>query len=220
MKTRKRFLAVLLSLFMIMTLLPVSVGAQDALTVTVTPTGSSQTVLTSDESITAETEDTALLTLEQTDANTVTAAAVSGAVGIAEVTVSNASGGTKTVQVPVGYTTFAFAGDTLTVYPGSSSAYEISGINVSDAAYTPTAETMADGSLVYTNTDEYSLCVEIKKSGGTFVFTGESDDMSIAERSDACILVYISCDSQEKLFQHCDDHRAGRFGQYAQRYGV
>ncbi|MGN0634858.1 MAG: carbohydrate-binding domain-containing protein [Acutalibacteraceae bacterium] len=151
---------------------------------TKTAIGNSGTVLTADAAVTAQTADTSLVTLTQTDANTVTVSAVEGAVGVASVELTS-SGTTQTVEVPVGYTTFAFAGDTLTVFPGSSSNYEISGVDMADNAYTPAAVTNADGSLTYTNTETYTLCVEVKKSGGTFVFEGESDNMAIAVKKEA-----------------------------------
>ena len=183
MKGRRRILSVILAVCFVLASLPVCLSAS-TFTVTKTLNGNSGAVLTADAAITAQTDDTELVTLTQTDANTVTVDAIAGAVGVASVELTS-SGTTQTVEVPVGYTTFCFEGDTLTVFPGSSKNYEVSGIDMADNAYTPEAATNADGSLTYTNTETYTIYVEIKKSGGTFVFTGESDNMAIAVKKEA-----------------------------------
>ena len=180
---KRRVLAILCCFCLLLTGVPLSASAS-TFTVTKTPVGNSGAVLTADTAVTAQTDDTSLVTLTQTDANTITVDAVAGAVGVASVELTS-SGTTQTVEVPVGYTTFQFDGDTLTVFPGSSANYEVSGIDMADNAYTPAAVTNTDGSLTYTNTDTYTLYVEVKKSGGTFVFTGESDNMAIAVKKEA-----------------------------------
>lgn len=103
---------------------------------------------------------------------------MSGAVGIAEVEIS-AGSKSSVVEIPVGYTTFEFDSETLTVYPGSSDKYEVLGINTADEEYIPEAETDENSNLIYKNTDTYSLAVSVKKKGGDFVFYGQSDNMSI-----------------------------------------
>ena len=183
MKGRRRILSVILAVCFVLAGLPVCLSAS-TFTVTKTLTGNSGAVLTADAAVTAQTSDTSLVTLTQTDTNTVTVDAIAGAVGVASVELTS-SGTTQTVEVPVGYTTFCFEGDTLTVIPGSSANYEISGIDMADNAYTPAAVTNTDGSLTYTNTETYTLYVEVKKSGGTFVFTGVSDNMAIAVKKEA-----------------------------------
>lgn len=183
MKGRRRILSVILAVCFVLASLPVCLSAS-TFTVTKTLTGNSGAVLTADAAVTAQTSDTSLVTLTQTDTNTVTVDAIAGAVGVASVELTS-SGTTQTVEVPVGYTTFCFEGDTLTVIPGSSANYEISGIDMADNAYTPAVVTNTDGSLTYTNTETYTLYVEVKKSGGTFVFTGVSDNMAIAVKKEA-----------------------------------
>ena len=110
---KRRVLAILCCFCLLLTGVPVSASAS-TFTVTKTPVGYSGAVLTADTAITAQTADTSLVTLTQTDANTITVDAVAGAVGVASVELTS-SGTTQTVEVPVGYTTFLFDGDTLTV---------------------------------------------------------------------------------------------------------
>ncbi|MBQ4601689.1 MAG: carbohydrate-binding domain-containing protein, partial [Clostridia bacterium] len=114
--------------------------------------------------------------------------AVSGAVGVAEVSLSNGC----IYEIPVGYTTFAFNGDCLTVYEGSDTKYEIAGINAAneeylegDATYPLPVYYDADGNAVYRNTDTYKINVGIKKKGGTYVFYGNSDDMTVCVKKEA-----------------------------------
>ena len=183
MKNRRKAFAIVFSIIFLLSGLPIGAAAS-TFTVTKTAFGNSGAVLTADAAVTAQTDDTSLVTLTQTDTNTITVDAVAGAVGVASVALTS-SGTTQTIEVPVGYTTFAFDGDTLTVYPGSSSNYAVSGVDTADNAYTPAAVTNADGSLTYTNTQTYTLYVEVKKSGGTFVFTGEGDNMAIAVKKEA-----------------------------------
>ena len=59
-----------------------------------------------------------------TNGNTVTVKGKDGAVGVVEVTVN----GSETFEVPIGYTTFIFNDNTLTVYEGSDDKYEVYGI--------------------------------------------------------------------------------------------
>ena len=118
--------------------------------------------------------------------------ALEGAVGTVRLTVETAAGVYEVYDIPLGYTTFAFDGDRLTVCEGSSTAYEISGINaageeylVGDAGHPLPYTTDAEGNRVYENTETYKLCVSVKKTGGAFVFTGTGADGSIAVKKQA-----------------------------------
>ena len=157
-------------------------------------------VITANDDIIATTNDNNLVTIEQTDDNRITVTAVEGAVGTAEIEVSSYGEEPQTVEIPVGYTTFVFDGDTLTVIKGKSNNYEITGINAAGEEYTETSETEElllpsytddDGNKCYQNTSSYSICVEIKKKGGKFVFTGESDDMAIAVKKELADDVHL-----------------------------
>ena len=136
--------------------------------------------ITSGQEVTAEVDDTSLAQVSVND-SLVTVTGVQGANGIANVSLSY-GGAVCTVAVPIGYTTFVFDGDNLRVYEGSSSNYEISSLNCAAQTETDavTGAAQEDGSVLYTNTDEEKLRVNIKKKGGSYVFTGETSDMSIA----------------------------------------
>lgn len=64
-------------------------------------------------------------------------------------------GASATYEVPVGYTTFVFDGNKVTVYPGSDSNYEIIGINDLDEEYAPSSMIDENGYAYYENTDTY-----------------------------------------------------------------
>lgn len=99
--------------------------------------------------------------------------------GIAEVTIV-CENGSKTYEVPVGYTTFIFDDDGVTVCPGSDTSYEITGTDSAGTEYTPVGEADENGYTRYASTDEYALVTSIKKKGGTYVFSGKNSNMSIA----------------------------------------
>lgn len=115
---------------------------------------------------------------------------MSGAVGTVKITVTATEKGGATrssaVEVPIGYTTFAFDGNSVTVIEGSDDKYEIVGLNPADELeHDLTVSTDADGNTVYTNTDEATLSAAIKKSGGTYVFTGNCTDGGIVVKKES-----------------------------------
>lgn len=171
MKHCKSMLALLLVVAMLCSSLPVASAATATLTVDSSLTGNTGAVLTASRSVTATTTATDLVSLSVSGA-TVTVSALPGAVGIADIVVTDGSQ-TVAVQVPVGYTTFVFSGTRLTVIDGSEKNYEISGINSADEEYLvgatdPTYELAvskdADGNAVYENSSAYRLNVSIKKN--------------------------------------------------------
>lgn len=184
MKKFKILISVILSLaIMISTMTFVSAASDNDFSVSTVMTGNSGAVITASETVSAYTEDTSLVRLFVSD-STVVVKAKDDAVGIATVVINTADD-EATVEIPVGYTTFEFSDDTLTVYSGSCSTYEILGINTAAEEYTPESSFDEDGNVTYSNTDTYSIDVEIKKKGGSFVFYGESDDMCIAVKKEA-----------------------------------
>ena len=199
MKKTKQIVALLLVLTMLSSLMCVPTTAQTATAVDIIcqMKGNTGAVITAPAGATATT-DSDLVTLTQSG-NTITVKAVDGASGIADVSV-NCSGTVKTFSIPVGYTTFVFEGDSLTVIPGTSTTYEISGINAAneeylvdstDANYILPYTLDADGNQVFENTDSYSINVGIKKKGGNYVFYGHSDDMSVCVKKEATAAAYL-----------------------------
>ncbi len=178
------FLSTCLSLSMMSVYSTASVSAASTETYTYTQVGNSGAKIVFSSNVSyASVDDTSVASVTFSD-KTVTVTGVSGAVGIAAVTVY-AGGTLKTIEVPIGYTTFSFDDDILTVYEGSDTKYEITGINASNEEYTPEASTDSNGNAVYSNTSTYSLLVNVNKKGGTYVFTGSSDDMAIAVKKEA-----------------------------------
>ena len=114
-----------------------------------------------------------------------------GAVGVARLTVQT-SAGYEIFDIPIGYTTFVFDGNKLTVVEGSELNYQITGVNaaaeeyvVGDPVY-PLPETIdANGNKVYENSSSYKLLVNIAKTGGTYVFTGTGTDSAICVKKAA-----------------------------------
>ena len=112
----------------------------------------------------------------KTDGNTITVTAKDGAVGIAGITVN----GSSLVEVPVGYTTYIFDEDKVTIYNGSDDKSEVYGIKAdSKDDIEMTAATDENGNTVYKNDGDTKLNVNIKKKGGTYVFSGKANDMNI-----------------------------------------
>ncbi len=144
--------------------------------------------ITSGQEVTASVEDTSIATAQvNEDGDTITVTGAEGAVGIAKVTIAAENTKTCVVEVPIGYTTFVFDGDDMRIYEGSSDKYEINTMNyaeqtsVEDVAGTQ----QEDGSILYSNTEDTKLNVDIKKKGGTFVFTGQGNDMCISVKKEA-----------------------------------
>lgn len=190
MQTIKKHLARILCLCLLVGMLPVvSAGASASCSPVLT--GNSGAVINCAATpLSAEVDDNSLAIVEIRGSQ-VRVIARDGAVGVARLTVQTASG-YETFDVPIGYTTFVFDGGKLTVIPGGDSAWEVSGINaageeylVGDAEHPLPVVTDADGNQVYENTDAYKLCVNIKKAGGSYVFTGTGADGCIAVKKAA-----------------------------------
>lgn len=191
-KIRNIVLAILIVCMLVGTV-PFYVSADvETAAVTVALEGNTGAVITASEKITSVSldENLAAVTIE---GNTAYVTAISDTQAIVPITVATASGKTQ-VEIPLGYTTFFFNGDTLTVYEGGDNKYEIAGINIADeeyleddANYTLPVKYDADGNAVYNNADNYSINVGIKKKGGSYVFYGESSDMSICVKKEATV---------------------------------
>ncbi|MBE6687597.1 MAG: carbohydrate-binding domain-containing protein, partial [Ruminococcaceae bacterium] len=192
---RTRILALLLTLCMLLSFVYIPSSADEAAAIVCRLTGNTGAKIYAPSGATATTESD-LVTLSQSG-NIITVTAVEGAEGIAEVDVSY-GGSVKSFEIPVGYTTFVFDGDKLTVIEGADTKYEIAGINAAneeylegDATYPLPVSYDSDGNAVYENTDAYSINVAIKKKGGNYVFYGQSDDMSICVKKEATAAAYL-----------------------------
>ena len=188
MRKLKKSLAIFLSTCILLSMMivysTISASASSAGTYTYTQIGNSGAKIVCSSGVSyASVDNTSVASVTYSD-KTVTVTGVKGAVGIAVVTVY--FGGTlKNIEVPIGYTTFSFDNDTLTVFEGSDTKYEITGINALNEEYSPESSTDSDGNAVYSNTSTYSLLVNVNKKGGTYVFTGSSDDMAISVKKEA-----------------------------------
>ncbi len=142
--------------------------------------------VTSGQAVTATVSDESIATVE-VDGSNIVVSGQEDAVGIATVSIGYENGKTCEVEVPVGYTTFLFEEDAMTVYEGEDTKYEVSlrSYTAQTEEEGVTGTTLEDGSIMYSNTEDGSVCVNIKKKGGTYVFTGEADDMSISVNKEA-----------------------------------
>lgn len=193
MKRMKRGLAVLLAIVMVCSIMPISVAAAIVPTYTYTqisPIKATVTV-TSGNLKSVSVDNTALATAS-VSGNVITVTGVTGGVGVATLAINYGGDSPCTVAVPIGYTTFVFDGDALTVMPGRDTKYEVTGINTANEEYTVDSgiyplpvTTTAQGYEVYENTADYKLCVNIKKSGGVYAFSGMGEDMAIAVKKEA-----------------------------------
>ena len=190
MKIQRKILAVLVAVCLLLTAAPVSVLAADG-GWTYIQNGNTGAVIECGSQVTEANVDDEAIATAVVSGSTVTVTGVSGAVGIATVTIT-AGSETRQYEVPVGYTTFLFNGNTLTVYEGSDTKYEITGINAAEdeyeegsTSYPLLTGTDDEGNSVYYNSDNYSLLVSITKKGGTYVFAGQGDDMAIAVKKEA-----------------------------------
>lgn len=187
----KRILALVIAVCFLLAACPVAM-ASDGFSYAYEQQGNTGAMITitegQAESVSVDDSELAAVTVE---GNTITVIGMTDAVGVCVVTITY-DGGTQEIAVPIGYTTFLFDGDRLTVVPGSDDNYEVAGINALDEEYLqddpdyplPVTEN-ADGSMTYQNAENYKLCVNIKKSGGTYVFNGKSEDMTIAVKKEA-----------------------------------
>lgn len=151
---------------------------------TIGNTGAEITI-TSGQNVTASVADTALATAV-VNGDTITVTGAEGAEGIAEVAIHYGEAEAYVVEVPIGYTTFKFDEEDLYVYEGSGK-YEI---NMTSFADQTSEEDVAgtekeDGSILFSNTEDTKINIDIKKKGGTYVFTGKGNDMSITVKKEA-----------------------------------
>ena len=182
-------MSILLSIMLIVAMIPVSSSA-DSAAASYQLTGNTGAVITMQNSVSSvQLSNTELATAEYTG-NIVTVTAKDGAVGTVTVTVDGTD-----FEVPLGYTTFILDNDKVTVYEGKYTSYEVYGILSSDSnEHTLNKTQSTDGTIVYTKADDGAVPnINIKKAGGTYVFSGSSENMSIsvnkAAESDAYILL-------------------------------
>ena len=195
-----------LALCLLIGLLPLSaapVSAETTETCTLELTGNTGAVLTCDFTPLSAEIDNNDLAIVEIRGNEVRVIAKAGAVGVARLTVEG-SQGYQVYDIPIGYTTFVFDGDTLTVIEGSDLNYQVTGVNAAAEEYVvgdpnyPLPEVIdANGNKVYANTDTYKLLVNIAKTGGTYVFTGTGTDSAIAVKkaaTDPAVLLLAGLD--------------------------
>ena len=182
MKKLRSIFSIFLSLLLVSVMIPYAEETASADTLaSYSLNGNSGATVTFGSSVSSASINDSSLANVTTDGNTVTVSGKDGAVGIAEVTVN----GSETFEVPIGYTTFVFGGDTITVYNGSDTNYEIYGIRA-DSSDEQDTVTVSDGNgNVKYLSGNYKLNVDIKKKGGSYVFAGTGNDMSIAVKKEA-----------------------------------
>jgi len=181
MKTLRRMLGVFLSVLMIVGIIPQSIQANAAET---TPnysyslTGNTGAVISfSDIKVTSAVIDNKELAQVTFTDSTVTVTGNNNVAGTVLLTVND----TLDFEIPIGHTTFIMNDNTVTVYNGNGSNYEVYGqISTSTDSQTVIPTKNDDGSYSYTNTNECKINVNITKAGGTYVFSGTGNDMSIS----------------------------------------
>ncbi len=190
MQFGKRVSALLLAVCMLLGLVPLA-AAEQTPAVGVTLTGNTGAVITCESTVQNAVIDNNDLAIVELRGSQIRVLGKDGAVGVARLTVQTQDGD-RVIDIPIGYTTFVFDGDKLTVLEGSDTEYEISGINaaaeeylVGSADYPLPVSVDADGNKVYESTDLYKLSVAVKKKGGTYVFTGSANDASIQVKKGA-----------------------------------
>ena len=181
MKTLRRMLGIFLSVLMIVGVIPQTIQASAADTTpdySYTLTGNMGAVISfSDIKVTSAVLDNSTLADVTFTDNTVTVTGKSNAAGTALLTVND----TLDFEIPIGHTTFIMNDNTVTVYDGNGANYEVYGqIYTSTDSQTVILTKNSDGSYTYTNTDDYKLNVNVTKAGGTYVFSGTGNDMSIS----------------------------------------
>ena len=181
MKTLRRMLGIFLSVLMIVGVIPQTIQASAADTTpdySYTLTGNMGAVISfSDIKVTSAVLDNSTLADVTFTDNTVTVTGKSNAAGTALLTVND----TLDFEIPIGHTTFIMNDNTVTVYDGNGANYEVYGqIYTSTDSQTVIPTKNSDGSYTYTNTDDYKLNVNVTKAGGTYVFSGIGNDMSIS----------------------------------------
>ena len=190
MQKIRKLMAWVLCLCLILGFIPAAAAANDG-TCTVALTGNTGATVTCNTTPLSADVDNNDLAIVEIRGNQVRVIGKDGAVGIARLTVQTAAG-YQVFDIPIGYTTFVFNGNQLTVISGSSTNFEVAGVNAANEEYLvgsadfplPVA-TDANGNSVYSNTDAYKLCVGLNKAGGTYVFTGTGTDSCIAVKKQA-----------------------------------
>ena len=190
MKSFRKLLAWGLSLCLLLGLVPTALAEGDT-GCTVTLTGNTGAEIVCDFTpLSAEVDDNDLAIVELRG-NTVRVLGKEGALGVTRLSIQSPDG-YRFFDIPIGYTTFVFDGDKLTVVPGSDSNYQVTGINAAGQEYSvgstdyPLPETVdAAGNKVYENSDDYKLLVTVAKTGGSYVFTGSGSDGAIAVKKGA-----------------------------------
>ncbi len=177
----KRFLAVLCCICITVAVIPFSVSAS-GLTADCVITGSTTAVITVNENVTAAYEEGSSLADVNVSGKNVTV--TGNGIGIANIVVQCASGSIR-INIPIGYTVFSFDGNSVTVFPGQDTNYEITGIGMAIDEVTLVPNVNSDGYEVYSNTSDSKICVNIKKKGGTYVFCGHGNDGAIAINKEA-----------------------------------
>ena len=186
MKSVKKILAVILTAFLLVSVLPLTASAAYSYAFKMTGNRSAEITVLTGTVTEATIKDGTVATVSRSG-NTVTVTGAEDAVGIAVVTITVNSDSFR-VEVPIGYTTVMFAKDALEIYEGDDAGYEVIGIDPSDPSVKYTvgdqsrplpAYPAVDGGTIYKNTDDYRLCVNIKKEGGTYVLRGNGADMSV-----------------------------------------
>ncbi|MBR7009470.1 MAG: carbohydrate-binding domain-containing protein, partial [Oscillospiraceae bacterium] len=185
----RKLLALVLCLCLILSMIPAVTADGETLTPALNG-NKGATIICSSAPLSAEVDDNDLAIVEIRGSK-VSVIGKENAVGVARLTVQTASG-YHVFDVPIGYTTFVFDGNTLTVIEGDSANYEVAGVNpaneeylVGDPSFPLPFSLDADGNRVFENTDTYKLCVGLKKNGGTYVFTGTGSDGCIAVKKAA-----------------------------------
>ena len=180
MKTLKRMLSIVLSVLIIAGIIPQSILANAAETTpnySYTLTGNKGAVISfSDIKVTSAVLDNNELAQVSFTDNAVTVTGKSLVAGTVLLTVNES----LDFEIPIGHTAFIMSENTVTVYKGNGANYEVYGQTASSAD-TQIIEPVQndDGSCTYTGTNDYKLNVNITKAGGTYVFSGNGDDMSI-----------------------------------------
>lgn len=189
----KRFLSAILALSLVLSLVACGsiMASEKKIMLKKTDVGNTGAVISAELSgmsrkaeITAQSSDESIAKVSVKN-NTITVTGCEGAVGVAAITVtatdSDGERISSVAEVPVGYTTFVFNGDSVTVIEGSDTKYEVVGQNPADEAeHALEISTDAAGNTVYTDTADAKLCISIKKSGGAYVFSGNGTDGAIA----------------------------------------
>lgn len=179
MKKTRSIFSIFLSLLIVAVMIPYAEETASADTVaSYSLNGNSGATVTLNSDVSSASINDSSLADVTANGKTVTVSGKDGAVGIAEVTVN----GSETFEVPIGYTTFIFNGDNLTVYEGSDDKYEVYGIRA-DSSDEQALESVSDGSgnAVYTVDADAGTAGNININGGTISLKAASDGIQAAQ---------------------------------------